>query len=174
MPAYACAPQAPQSFAVRDAVPADIPDIMRLKLELAISDDIGYTVRATAADWARDGFGPGARFNIFIAETARRVIGIAICAERYFPGWVGPTVALLDICVEARFRGHGAGTALLRRVAQFAKARDSVMVELTMRAGNRAGRLYERTGFTPVSEIRHYVIAGGALDRLAGAAPPPG
>jgi ribosomal protein S18 acetylase RimI-like enzyme len=168
--AYVEAPQALGSFVVRDAVAADIPDIMRLKLELAISDGIAYTVRATAADWARDGFGPGARFTIYVAETARRVIGIAICAERYFPGWVGPTVALLDICVEAHFRGHGVGTAMLQRVAQFAKARDSVMVELTMRAGNRAGRLYERTGFTQVSEIHTYVIAGGALDQLAGAA----
>jgi ribosomal protein S18 acetylase RimI-like enzyme len=38
-------------FVVRDAVPADIPGIMRLKLELAIADDIVHTVRATAQDW---------------------------------------------------------------------------------------------------------------------------
>ena len=171
MPAQA---QQALRVAIRDATLADIPDIMRLKVELATSDNIGYTVRATAVDWARDGFGPAAHFTIFVAEiprrtgaTPHRVVGIAICAERYYPGWVGPTVALLDICVEARFRGQGVGTALLQKVAQFGKARDSIMIELTMRAGNRAGRLYERMGFAPVSEACTYVIAGGALDRLA-------
>jgi hypothetical protein len=41
------------------------------------------------------------------------------------------------------------------------------MIELTMREGNRAGSLYERVGYTPVTDIRNYVIAGDALDRLA-------
>jgi ribosomal protein S18 acetylase RimI-like enzyme len=165
--------QSSKPFIVRTALPADIPGIMRLKLELAISDDIACTVKATAADWERDGFGPNPRFTIFVAEQASRIVGIAICSERYFPGWVGPTVALLDLCVESRHRGHGIGTALLSRTAEFAKARDSVMLELTMRAGNRAATLYERAGFAEVTEIRNYVIAGDALDRLATAAPAP-
>jgi ribosomal protein S18 acetylase RimI-like enzyme len=154
-------------FVVRDAVPADIPGIMRLKLELAIADDIVHTVRATAQDWERDSFGPNAHFIIFVAASAGNVIGIAICAERYFPGWVGPNIALLDLCVEASHRDRGVGTALLARVAAFAKSRDSVMIELTMRTGNRAAHLYERVGFVDVAEIRNYVIAGDALDRLA-------
>jgi ribosomal protein S18 acetylase RimI-like enzyme len=159
--------QPPKPFTVRDATPADIAGIMRLKLDLAISDDIVHTVRATASDWERDGFGPHARFTIFVAESAGRLIGMAICAERYFPGWVGPNIALLDLCVEANHRDRGVGTALLARVAAFAKSRDSVMIELTMRAGNRAARLYERVGFVDVTEIRNYVIAGDALERLA-------
>jgi ribosomal protein S18 acetylase RimI-like enzyme len=158
-------------FVVRDAVPADIPGIMRLKLELAIADDIVHTVRARAQDWERDSFGPNAHFIIFVAASAGNVIGIAICAERYFPGWVGPTIALLDLCVETHLRGHGVGTALLARVAALAKARDSVMVELTMRADNRAASLYERLGFVDVKEARCYVIAGTALDQLAMPAP---
>ncbi len=152
---------------IRDATPADIPAIMRLKLELAAHDDAVCAVRATAADWARDGFGPHARFTIFIAETAGRAIGMAICTERYFPGWVGPTIVLNDICVETRSRSHGAGAALLARVAELACARGSVMVELTTRAGNRAAALYERAGFVEVTAARSYVIAGPALDRLA-------
>ena len=47
------------------------------------------------------------------------------------------------------------------------------MIELTMRAGNRAATLYERVGFAEVREIRNYVIAGDGLDRLAAAVPPP-
>jgi hypothetical protein len=65
------------SSIIREGVVDDIPAIMRLKLELAISDGIAYTVRATAADWERDGFGPNRRFTVFVAEQAARVIGIA-------------------------------------------------------------------------------------------------
>ena len=163
--------QTPLPFSIRDAMPADIAAIMRLKLELAISDNIAYTVRATKADWERDAFGPRAHFTVFVAGCAGRVIGMAICQDRHFPGWVGPTIAPLDLCVERRFRGQGVGGALLARVAAHAKARDSVMIELTMRAGNRAETLYRRTGFVDVAEIRNYVIAGAALDALAAAAP---
>jgi len=163
----------PKPFAIRDAVPADIAGIMRLKLELAISDDIVHTVRATAADWERDAFRPNARFTIFVADCAGRVVGMAICADRYFPGWVGVNIALLDLCVEANCRDLGVGTALLTRVAAFARSRDATMIELTMRTGNRAAHLYERAGFVDVTEVRHYVIAGDALERLAGPAAPP-
>jgi ribosomal protein S18 acetylase RimI-like enzyme len=145
---------------------------MRLKLELAISDGIAYTVRANAGDWERDGFGANPHFTVFVAEQAARIIGIAICGDRYFPGWVGPTISLLDLCVEQQHRNR-VGTALLARVAEFAKTRDCVMIELTMRAGNRAATLYERVGFAEVTEIRNYVIAGDELDRLAAAVPPP-
>jgi len=161
------------TFIIREGVAADIAGIMRLKLELAISDGIAYTVRATAADWERDGFGPNRRFTVFVAEQAARIIGIAICGDQYFPGWIGPTLALLDLCVEQHHRNRGVGTALLARVAEFAKARDCAMIELTMRAGNRAAALYERVGFAEVPEIRNYVIAGDALDRLAAAVPAP-
>jgi ribosomal protein S18 acetylase RimI-like enzyme len=161
------------SLIIREGLVDDIPAIMRLKLELAISDRIAYTVRATAADWERDGFGPNRRFTVFVAEQATGVIGIAICGDRYYPGWVGPTMALLDLCVESHHRDRGVGTALLARVAEFAKARGCVMIELTMRAGNRAAALYERVGFAQVTDIRNYVIAGEALDRLAAAVPAP-
>lgn len=161
-----CPPSSPR-YVVRDATVADIADIMRLKLELAMSDDIVYTVRATAQDWERDGFGPEARFRIFVAVYGDRVVGMAICSDRYFPGWVGPNVALLDLCVDADYRRLGIGTSLMGRVADYARSRGSVMVELTMRAGNPAARAYERAGFIPVDEVRTYVIAGPALDTLA-------
>ena len=168
-PGQPLTPRIPVPFTVRDAVRTDIADIMRLKLELAISDGIEHTVRATAADWERDAFGRDPRFTIFVADCGGRVIGIAICADRYFPGWVGATIILLDFCVEQRFRGMGVGTALLARVAAYAKSRDSVMVELTMRADNRAASLYARAGFSEVPQIRNYVLAGTALENLAAA-----
>jgi ribosomal protein S18 acetylase RimI-like enzyme len=163
MPAYV---QSSKPFIVRDATRSDVIAIMRLKVELAVSDDILDTVKASAADWERDSFGPNAHFTIFVAEWAGRVVGMAICGDRYFPGWVGPTIMLLDLCVEKKFRGRGVGSALLARVAEFAKAKNSVMIELTMRAGNSAARLYERLGFVHLPEVKNYIIAGDALERL--------
>jgi ribosomal protein S18 acetylase RimI-like enzyme len=159
--------ESPRPFIIRDAVPADIGAIMRLKLELAIADEITHTLRATPADWKRDAFGPYAHFTTFVGEWRSRVVGMAICGERHFPGWVGATIALLDLCVEERYRRRGIGTALLVRVAEFAKARNSVMIELTVRAGNPAARLYERLGYAEVTNVRNLVIAGEALERLA-------
>ncbi len=58
------------AFRVRAARPTDVPALMRFKRLLAES---GLdTVRATAADWLRDAFGPQAGFaavgrKIFIA-----------------------------------------------------------------------------------------------------------
>jgi len=166
-------PRTPKPPVIRDALPADIAGIMRLKMELAISDEIVDTVRATAADWERDAFGPDARFTIFVADDAGRVTGMAICTDRYFPGWVGANIALLDLCVEANCRGRGIGTALLARVGAYARSRGAAMIELTMRTGNRAAHLYERAGFVDVAEVRNYVIAGDALERLGAPAAPP-
>ena len=56
------------SFGVRAAQPADIPALMRLKRLLAQSEDLLHAVRASAADWLRDGFGAGAGFTAFVAE----------------------------------------------------------------------------------------------------------
>jgi ribosomal protein S18 acetylase RimI-like enzyme len=163
----------PQPFVIRPAAPADVRDIMRLKLELAVSDDVVHTLQATAADWTRDGFGPCAHFTIFVADWTGHVVGMAICGDRYFPGWVGAAIALLDLCVEEPYRRRGVGTALLGRVAEFAGARNSVMIELTMRTGNPAARFYERLGFTDLTEVRNYVVAGRALESLAKAAANP-
>lgn len=170
MPAYV---HSSKPFLIRDATRLDIPAIMRLKVELALIDDSLVAVQASAADWERDGFGSVAHFDIFVAEWAGRTVGIAICGVRHVPGWVGPTIVLYDFCVEKKYRCRGIGTALLGRVAEFAQRRRSVMVELTMRAGNRASRLYERVGFACVAEARHYVIAGDTLERLAAPAAKP-
>lgn len=156
-----------QQFIVRAAVSDDIPDIMRLKLALATADNIAWTVRATAADWARDGFGTGGHFTIFVAECAGSVVGMVICAERHSPGWVGPVIVLYDLYVEPAFRRRGIASALVTRIAALAKACDSVMVELQVRAGNRAAALYEHMGFIEVTEARNYVLAGTALDAIA-------
>jgi GNAT superfamily N-acetyltransferase len=159
------------SSIIREGVVDDIPAIMRLKLEYrtGLPTRCGRPRRTgSATASARTGALPSSLPSRRPGSSAS-----PFAATRYYSGWVGPTIALLDLCVEEPHRDRGVGTALLARVAEFAKARGCVMIELTMRAGNRAAALYERVGFAEVTDISNYVIAGEALDRLAAALPAP-
>jgi predicted N-acetyltransferase YhbS len=158
----------PGSFRVRAAQPADIPALMRLKRLLAQAEDSLHVVRASAADWLRDGFGEGAGFTAFVAEDSDAVIGMATCSRRTITGWDGPVIFLQDLFVEPAHRQHGIASALIARVAAFAEKLGSPIVELTVRADNPAQTFYQRSGFQPLPHCLTYVLAGPALAALAG------
>jgi ribosomal protein S18 acetylase RimI-like enzyme len=156
-------------YRVRAALPSDIPALMRLKRALAAGEDGLHVVRASEADWLRDGFGPHAGFTAFVAEISDVVIGMTTCSARTITGWNGPVLFLQDLFVEPAYRGHGVADALVARVAALAHERGSPIVELTVRADNPAAqRFYERNGFQPVPQCLTYVLAGPALVELAG------
>lgn len=157
----------PGPFAVRDATPGDVPALMRLKRLLAESEGSLHAVRASAADWLRDGFGPAAGFRAFVAQRGQFVVGMATCSRRVVTGWSGPIVYLQDLFVEAEHRRHGIADALIARVAAYARDLGSPIVELTVRADNAAQIFYRRSGFQPLPECLTYVLAGPALKALA-------
>src|SRR5579863_4679415 len=167
----ASAPQRAASFLVRRAEPVDIPALMRLKLLLAESEDSGHAVRASAADWLRDGFGPEAGFTAFVAESAggseyiidHLIMGMATCSRRKITGWNGPVIFLQDLFVEPSHREHGIARALMARVAAYASELGSPIVELTVRADNPAQQFYLRAGFQLLPQCLTYVLAGQAL-----------
>jgi ribosomal protein S18 acetylase RimI-like enzyme len=160
-------PQRP--FRIRAAQPVDIPELMRLKRLLAQAEDSLYAVRANAADWLRDGFGPQAGFTAFVAEdiSGGNIIGMAICSKRLITGWNGPVVFLQDLFVEPDRRKCGVARALTARVATYARALGSPIVELTVRADNPAQAFYQRHGFHHLPHCLTYVLAGPALAVLA-------
>ena len=155
------------SLRVRAAEPGDIPALMRLKLLLAESEDSADAVRATPADWLRDGFGARAGFTAFVAESGDRVIGMATCSQRLITGWDGPVIFLQDLIVEPEHRDLGVARALMARVAAVAHELGSPIIELTVRADNPAQHFYLRTGFQPLPQCLTYVLAGPALEALA-------
>jgi GNAT superfamily N-acetyltransferase len=166
---------------VRAAEPLDIPGLMRLKLLLAQVEDATHAVCASESDWLRDGFGPGAGFTAFVAELAAEpaaeassaavigslIVGMATCSQRRVTGWNGPVVFLQDLFVEPSHRQHGIARALIARVAAYADALGSPIVELTVRADNPAQRFYLRSGFQPLPQCLTYILAGPALAALA-------
>jgi ribosomal protein S18 acetylase RimI-like enzyme len=159
------------AFRVRTARPTDVPALMRFKRSLAESEGGLHTVRATAADWLRDGFGPRAGFAALVAETEykRGLIGMATYSERIITGWCGPAVFLQDLFVEAAYRRNGVARALMARIAAHAETIGSPMVELSVRADNPAQLLYQQSGFQVLPPCPTYVLAGPALAALAAA-----
>jgi GNAT superfamily N-acetyltransferase len=155
------------AFRVRSARPEDIPALMRLKRLLAQGENSLHAVRASEADWLRDGFGPHAGFLAFIAEDSTGAIGMATCSARAVTGWNGPVIFLQDLYVEPHYRQHGVASALMARVAALARDVGSPIVELTVRADNPAQNFYLRSGFQPLPHCLTFVLAGPALSALA-------
>jgi GNAT superfamily N-acetyltransferase len=160
------------AFATRVAQPCDVPGLMRLKRLLAQAEDSLHAVRATEADWLRDGFGPHAGFTAFVAEitgalSGDGIVGMATCSQRIITGWSGPVIFLQDLFVESAHRKHGVARALVARVAALACERGSPIVELTVHAENPAKSFYQRSGFRPLPQCLTYVLAGPALAAFA-------
>jgi ribosomal protein S18 acetylase RimI-like enzyme len=153
---------------VRPAEPADIPALMRLKLLLAEAENSQHAVRASAADWLRDGFGERAGFCAFVAEDNGVVVGMTTCSRRVITGWNGPVIFLQDLYVEAAHRRRGIAHALTARVAAYASELGSPIVELTVRADNPAQTFYRQNGFQLLPQCLTYVLAGAQLAALAG------
>jgi len=158
-----------EGFCVRAATPHDIPALMHLKRALAAGENSLHAVRATAADWLRDGFGSNAGFTAFVAECEgpATIVGMATCSRRIVTGWSGPVIFLQDLFVEPGYRQHGIARALVARVAAFARDLGSPIVELTVRADNPAQSFYQRNGFLHLPHCLTYVLAGDALAALA-------
>jgi len=138
---------------VRQALPSDIPALMRLKRSLAQAEDSLHAVRASEIDWLRDGFGPNAGFTAFVAEikgaSGDGIVGMATFSKRTITGWNGPVLFLQDLYVESAHRKHGVARALMARVAAYARDLGSPIVELTVRADNPAQGFYRRAASPP-------------------------
>jgi len=157
-------------FLVRSARPADLTDLMRMKIALATADDALNAVIATPDDWMNDVFGNTPRFAAFIAECGGIAIGMATCSERFVTGWAGPTVYLQDLFVDTAHRRRGIGAALVARVAAFAAERGSPILEINVRTDNPACHFYRRYGFQEVRNCAVYIAGADVLQRLAAAA----
>lgn len=78
--------------------------------------------------------------------------------SRYAPG----EEELLLIAVQPEFQRCGIGEALIRRLANDARARGAERIFLEMRENNPAARLYHRVGFEPIGRRKaYYLLADG-------------
>jgi GNAT superfamily N-acetyltransferase len=156
-----------EQFHVRTARPEDVPALLRMSWQLAVSQKVELMFRATREDYLRDGFGPDRQFSAFVAERGQTVIGMVTYSDRYSTGLASPILYVQDIFVDDRHRTRGIGTALLARVAAEATSRGLPLIELTMRDGNPAAKIYRRCGFSRVPHSVTFALAGQTLIELA-------
>ncbi|MDC6383904.1 GNAT family N-acetyltransferase [Flagellimonas taeanensis] len=105
-------------YAIRDARPDDMEQVLALVQELAHFEKEPNAVEITKEDLVKDGFGETKLFHCFVAETDEGIAGIALVYPRYST-WKGPAIHLEDLIVSKNMRGSGLGTALLDQVVRY-------------------------------------------------------
>lgn len=107
-------------YLIREAVAADMSQVLRLIQELAAFEKENNAVEVGVEDLLRDGFGEKKRFHCFVGESDGNIVGIALVFERYST-WKGPVIHLEDLIVSEKMRGSGLGTALLTEVVKYGR-----------------------------------------------------
>jgi len=154
---------------IRLAAPADAPLIMGFIRELAEYERLLHAVEAGEADIARDLFGPTPRAFCDIAELDGEPVGFALWFYNYstFKGRAG--IYLEDLFVRPSARRHGAGKALLGRLAQRCVDEGLGRLEWAVLDWNApAISFYDSLGAEALSDWIVRRVTGEALAKLAG------
>ena len=159
---------AAESLQIREAVPADVPEILALIRDLAIYEKEPDAAIATEEDLLRDGFGPEPYFRCIMAEWDGAVAGFALYFFQYST-WEGrPALYLEEFFVREAFRKRGIGVALFRRLAQIALDRNCTRFQWECLDWNQpALDFYESTGAKVMREWLNLRVTGDDLRRLA-------
>jgi GNAT superfamily N-acetyltransferase len=155
---------------LREATPADIPDLLRLVRDLAAYEKEPDAVEATEAMYAAALFpsdGSTPTTHALVAEVDGRVVGTAIWFLT-FSTWTGVNgIWLEDLFVEPESRGTGLGRALLQRLAQTCVERGYRRLEWQVLTWNEPSiAFYLSLGSTPQVEWQGHRLDGDGLARL--------
>lgn len=166
MPSTA-APSAPPAVTVRPAVEQDAEVILGFVRDLAEFEKELHSVKATAEDFRRDGWGPDPVFQALIAEIDGKPVGFALTFRNYST-WEGRHgIFVEDLYVTPEARRYGVGRALLTDIARRAVAAGCRRVDLNVLNWNPARDFYSRIGLTHMEEWLPYRLTGAALTELA-------
>lgn len=155
---------------IRNAEPADVPQILRFVKELAEFEREADKVVATEALLHEAMFGndrPAA--EAVIAEIHGKPVGMALFFHNFstWTGWRG--LYLEDLYVTPAARGAGVGTALLRHLAGIAVERGCSRFEWAVLDWNvDAQNFYKAMGAHSLDDWRINRVTGDALVKLAG------
>lgn len=103
---------------IRHASKDDLPRVHQLICELASFERESNEVELSILQLTEDGFGERAKYNCFVAELNKEIVGMALVYERYST-WKGTVLHLEDLIVEEKYRSNGIGTKLLDQVVAF-------------------------------------------------------
>jgi GNAT superfamily N-acetyltransferase len=153
---------------IRRADRRDVPEILTLVRELADYERAPNEVKASEADFVRDGFSGTPRFFVEMAEWDGRVVGFALWFYNYST-WEGrPGLYLEDLFVRPAFRGHGIGKALLVYLARIAAREGCGRYQWAVLDWNTPSiQFYEALGAKVMKEWLTMRVSGPDLATLA-------
>lgn len=155
------------AFALREATPADVPDVLRLLRGLAEYEKLLHQFTVTEADLHRLLFGPRGFVQAALAEAEGRAVGLVLWYHTAgtFTGRLG--VYVEDVFVEPPYRGNGIGLALFRHVARAALAANCVCMEWRVLTWNQPSiDFYHKLGAKRLTDWDTMELRGAALAQL--------
>ena len=149
------------SVSIRLATPSDRAFVLSLAERLADFDRPAWRTAQEIAEGDRRALAqqfddPSADAALFVAELDGSPAGALLMwtVEDYFTGEHHAHVSVIAVAKEAE--GRGVGTALMAQAEQWARARGSSRITLSVFETNRrAQALYERSGYQ--LEMRRYL-----------------
>ena len=131
---------------IRKGNPEDMEAVLGLIKELAVFENESNAVVITAEDLVRDGFSASPSFQVFVAEVASQIVGIALYYYRYST-WKGKTIHLEDLVVKENMRGSGVGFALYSEIIKQGKKDNVRRIEWNVLDWNTpAIEFYKKSG----------------------------
>jgi len=141
----------------------DVPVIHALLTELEQTMGATESVKRTADDLRRFGFGEAPLFEVLLAWQDGKAVGLALFF-REFSSWRGtPGVYVQDIYVSAELRGTGLGKKLMQAVMETAHSWGATYCKLSVYGDNEpAQAFYQRLGFR-ISDTECVLVLDGKM-----------
>ncbi|MGA3402319.1 MAG: GNAT family N-acetyltransferase [Acetobacteraceae bacterium] len=156
------------AFTLRNAAPADVPDVLRLVRGLAEYERLLHEVVMTERDLHAALFGPQPCAWAVLAHAGDNAVGLALWYYTFSTFRGRPDMFLEDLFVEPTHRGQGIGLALLRHLAQRAVAENCRRIEWRVLNWNAPSiAFYEGLGATKMQDWHVRQLGGDALIALA-------
>jgi GNAT superfamily N-acetyltransferase len=156
------------TLSIRRARPADAELVFALICELADYENLQHEVAAKPEDIAAALFAPEPKLFCDLADWDGEPAGLAVWFLNFstFRGRHG--AYLEDVFVRPQFRGHGIGTALMRRIAAHCLENGYARFEWTVLDWNTPSiGFYESIGAKVMHEWKLCRLSGAALARFA-------
>ena len=123
---------------VRKGRKQDIPQVLDLIKELAEYEKALEQVSNTVERLENDGFGDSPVYDLFVAESNNKIIGIAITFFRYST-WKGKNLYIEDLVVSKNFRRKGVGLKIFEKVKNLLRNSSCVGISLQVLDWNKTG-----------------------------------
>ena len=155
---------------IRDALRADIPQLLRLMRALAEVEGYSADFAVGAQDLETRGFGAQLQFftKLAVDEEQAIAVGMAVFYMVPFTYDLRPTLVLKELYVDTLYRDRGVGERLMAAVAQSARSQGCGRMRWDVLRGNHgAERFYRRLGGAPEEQWIAYRLDRAGIDALA-------